>query len=58
MIPPRKNAKPWKPTSAGAIARNDAVDAAEMASEEAGVALYQFEVKPEGRGEIGEVRVR
>ncbi|BCX50109.1 serine/threonine protein kinase with TPR repeats [Haloferula helveola] len=38
--------------------RNDAVDAAEMASEEAGVALYQFEVKPEGRGEVGEVRVR
>lgn len=27
MIPPRKNAKPWKPTSAGAIARNDAVNA-------------------------------
>ena len=27
MIPPRKNAKPWKPTSAGAIARNDAVSA-------------------------------
>ena len=26
-IPPRKNAKPWKPTSAGAIARNDAVNA-------------------------------
>ena len=25
MIPPRKNAKPWKPTSAGAIAQNDAV---------------------------------
>ena len=27
VIPPRKNAKPWKPTSAGAIARNDAVSA-------------------------------
>lgn len=27
VIPPRKNAKPWKPTSAGAIARNQAVNA-------------------------------
>ncbi|SFT17094.1 hypothetical protein SAMN04488040_0031, partial [Sulfitobacter marinus] len=27
VIPPRKNAKPWKPTSAGAIARTDAVNA-------------------------------
>jgi len=26
VIPPRKNAKPWKPMSAGAIARNDAVN--------------------------------
>jgi hypothetical protein len=26
VIPPRKNAKPWKPTSDGAIARNDAVN--------------------------------
>ena len=26
VIPPRKNAKPWKPTSAGAIARDDAVN--------------------------------
>ncbi len=25
VIPPRRNAKPWKPTSAGAIARNEAV---------------------------------
>jgi DDE family transposase len=25
VIPPRKNAKPWKPTSAGAVARNEAV---------------------------------
>lgn len=38
--------------------RNDSVDAAELASEEAGVALYQFEVLPEGEGEIGEVSVR
>ncbi len=27
VIPPRKNAKPWVPTSAGAIARNEAVQA-------------------------------
>ncbi len=27
VIPPRKNAKPWKPTSARAIARNEAVNA-------------------------------
>ncbi|TDK53375.1 IS5 family transposase [Antarcticimicrobium luteum] len=27
VIPPRKNAKPWKSTSAGAIARNEAVNA-------------------------------
>lgn len=27
VIPPRKNAKPWKPTSAGAVARNEAVNA-------------------------------
>ena len=27
VIPPRRNAKPWKPTSAGAIARNEAVNA-------------------------------
>ena len=27
VIPPRKNAKPWKPTSAGAIARNEAGNA-------------------------------
>lgn len=27
VIPPRKNAKPWKPTSAGANARNEAVNA-------------------------------
>jgi secreted protein with Ig-like and vWFA domain len=38
--------------------RNDAVDAAELAAEEAGVAIYQIEPLPEGRGEIGEVSVR
>ena len=27
IIPPRKNAKPWKPTSDGAITRNNAVNA-------------------------------
>ena len=27
VIPPRKNAKPWKPTTTGAIARNEAVRA-------------------------------
>ena len=27
VIPPRKNAKPWQPTSVGAIARNEAVNA-------------------------------
>ena len=27
VLPSRKNAKPWKPTSAGAIARNNAVNA-------------------------------
>lgn len=27
VIPPRKNAKPWKPTSDGAVARNEAVNA-------------------------------
>ena len=26
-LPPRKNAKPWKPSSAGAIARNEALRA-------------------------------
>lgn len=26
-IPPRRNAKPWRPTSAGAIARDEAVNA-------------------------------
>lgn len=38
--------------------RNDSVDAAEMAAEEAGVAIYQVEPIPGGSGEIGEVSVR
>jgi Mg-chelatase subunit ChlD len=38
--------------------RNDKVDAAEMAAAEAGVAVYQFEAKPDGRGDIGTVSVR
>ena len=38
--------------------RNDSVDAAEMAAEEAGVAIYQFEAKPDGEGDIGSVAVR
>jgi Uncharacterized protein YfbK, C-terminal len=38
--------------------RNDAVDAAELAAEEAAVALYQVDVRPEGEGELGEVFVR
>jgi tetratricopeptide (TPR) repeat protein len=38
--------------------RNDAVDAAEMAAEEAGNALYQIEALPQGEGEVGEVSVR
>jgi len=38
--------------------RNDKVDAAEMAAEEAGVAIYQVEPLPEGEGELGEVSVR
>ncbi len=37
---------------------NDKVDAAELAAEEAGVAIYQVEILPEGHGEIGEVSVR
>jgi hypothetical protein len=27
VIPPRRNAQPWKPTTAGAVARNDALRA-------------------------------
>jgi hypothetical protein len=38
--------------------RNDQVDAAELAAEEAATALYQIEVQPDGAGEIGEVYVR
>jgi secreted protein with Ig-like and vWFA domain len=38
--------------------RNDKVTAAQLAAEEAGVALYQVQVLPEGEGEIGEVFVR
>ena len=38
--------------------RNDQVDAAEMAAAEAGVAVYQFEVKPNGSGDVGSVSVR
>lgn len=38
--------------------RNDQVDAAELAAEEAAVALYQVEVLPQGEGELGEVFVR
>ena len=38
--------------------RNDKVDAAEMAAEEAGNAVYQIMVNPDGEGELGEVFVR
>ncbi len=38
--------------------RNDRVDAAELAAEEAAVALYQVEVLPDGEGELGEAFVR
>ena len=38
--------------------RNDAVDAAELAAEEAGVAIYQVETLADGTGELGEVSVR
>ena len=38
--------------------RNDKVDAAEMAAAEAGVAMYQFEAKPDGEGDVGMVWVR
>jgi len=38
--------------------RDDTVDAAELAAEEAGVAIYQVETLPQGRGEIGEVFIR
>ena len=38
--------------------RNDQVDAAEMAAAETGVAVYQFEIKPNGSGDVGSVSVR
>ncbi|WP_372897064.1 von Willebrand factor type A domain-containing protein [Stieleria sp.] len=38
--------------------RNDKVDAAEMAAAEAGVAVYQFQAKPDGEGDVGSVSVR
>ncbi len=38
--------------------RNDSVDAAELAAEEAGVALYHFETLPNGEGDVGTVSVR
>jgi len=38
--------------------RNDKVDAAELAAEEAGIAIYQVEPLPQGTGEIGEASVR
>ncbi len=38
--------------------RDDTVDAAELAAEEAGVALYQVEPMPDGKGDIGFVSVR
>ncbi|MEO6994271.1 MAG: von Willebrand factor type A domain-containing protein, partial [Lacunisphaera sp.] len=38
--------------------RNDQVDAAELAAEEAAVAVYQVEPLPQGEGDLGEVFVR
>ena len=38
--------------------RNDRVDAAELAAEEAAVAVYQVEALPQGEGELGEIYVR
>ena len=38
--------------------RNDKVDAAEMAAAEAGVAVYQYEIKSNGTGDVGSVSVR
>jgi Ca-activated chloride channel homolog len=38
--------------------RNDQIDAAEMAAAEAGVAVYQFEAKADGEGDVGSVSVR
>jgi Mg-chelatase subunit ChlD len=38
--------------------RNDKIDAAELAAAEAGVAVYQIETKPDGKGNIGSAFVR
>jgi secreted protein with Ig-like and vWFA domain len=38
--------------------RNDKVDAAELAAEEAAVAVYQVAVRADGEGELGDVLVR
>ena len=38
--------------------RDDSVDAAEMAAEEAGIAIYQVEPIAGGKGELGDVSVR
>jgi hypothetical protein len=38
--------------------RDERVDAAELAAEESGAAIYQVEVLPEGSGEVGTVAVR
>jgi Mg-chelatase subunit ChlD len=38
--------------------RNDSVDAAELTAAEAGVAIYQFEARRDGQGDIGSVSVR
>ncbi|MCU0707029.1 MAG: von Willebrand factor type A domain-containing protein [Pirellula sp.] len=38
--------------------RNDAVDAAELSAEEAGVAIYQFEPIVHGSGDVGSISVR
>lgn len=38
--------------------RNDQVDAAELAADEAAVAVYQVEVIPDGEGELGNVAAR
>ena len=38
--------------------RNDKVDAAELAAAEAGIALYHYEVLPDGVGDVGSVSVR
>jgi ribosomal 50S subunit-recycling heat shock protein len=52
-VPPMPSAPP--PI---AVREPDEKDAAELAADEAGVAIYQVETLPEGSGEIGEVSVR